>query len=273
MFPFLCQDNLNEQLLHGDESLAHQTTMKDQQSTHCGPYPSSCNKSYTNMKVLKEGQSIHSQKRPFSLFREENGFRAYKCVSQLALQFSCEVCSKQFKFESDLKNHQYTHIEETPFSCAVYCGAYPSCSNKSYTNMKVLEERQFIHSEKQALSLFREENGFRAYKCISPLAFRFSCEVCSKSFRYRSDLRNHQLTHGEERQFSCAVCNKLFKRLKDVEVHQRMHSEERPFPCDLCNKSFKSHFCRKRHQLSHKSEHQDSVAIMPQPATMLATTN
>jgi KRAB domain-containing zinc finger protein len=100
MIPFLYHNNLNEQPLHSDESLALQTTSKDHQRTYSGAhsyYFDMCNKPFTSKNVLNVHQCIHGDEWPLS----------------------CIVCSKLFRFRSALRRHQRSHSEERPVSCDV----------------------------------------------------------------------------------------------------------------------------------------------------------
>ncbi|NXW12022.1 ZN189 protein, partial [Fregetta grallaria] len=52
----------------------------------------------------------------------------------------------------------------------------------------------------------------------------YKCSDCGRSFRWNSDLINHQRTHTGERPYKCLKCGKSFKRNSDLTVHQRIHT-------------------------------------------------
>jgi uncharacterized Zn-finger protein len=66
----------------------------------------------------------------------------------------------------------------------------------------------------------------------------FSCNICNKSFIYRSNIENHIRVHTGERPFSCDICKKSFAQLTNLNTHMRVHSGERPFSCEECGKMF-----------------------------------
>lgn len=58
----------------------------------------------------------------------------------------------------------------------------------------------------------------------------WTCDVCSKMFRKKFNLRSHMATHSDERKFSCSMCDLSFARASDRNRHERTH-EEPGFVC------------------------------------------
>uniref|UniRef100_A0A2K5XGZ7 Zinc finger and SCAN domain containing 5B n=1 Tax=Mandrillus leucophaeus TaxID=9568 RepID=A0A2K5XGZ7_MANLE len=80
------------------------------------------------------------------------------------------------------------------------------------------------------------------------------CDVCSKSFKYFSQLSIHRRSHTGERPFQCDLCWKRFLQPSDLRVHQRVHTGERPYSCDVCQKRFAHESTLQGHKRIHTGE-------------------
>ncbi|CAG7706988.1 unnamed protein product [Allacma fusca] len=80
------------------------------------------------------------------------------------------------------------------------------------------------------------------------------CELCGLAFKSILNLRSHQKhTHSTERLFLCNICGKAFKRNQHLLDHQIVtHSDSREFKCEECNKSFKSKRNLRQHLHLHE---------------------
>ena len=110
----------------------------------------------------------------------------------------------------------------------------------------------------------------------------FSCDSCSKQFKLKSHLKQHQILHA--RYLVCYPCKygdcpRTFRRLKTLQdhhthdhlgrsrfqcrftgcghsyqsrsnlvIHERTHTGERPFVCNVCRFSFASKGNLKKHE-------------------------
>ncbi|KAM4557387.1 uncharacterized protein V3H82_017141 [Fundulus diaphanus] len=94
--------------------------------------------------------------------------------------------------------------------------------------------------------------GSESQPCTDSNKMSLKCDVCGKSWDYKSQLKRHYKTHMEEKPFSCQTCGKSFTQLSHLNSHMRTHTGERPFSCQKCGKSF-SHMCSlKLHMAIHK---------------------
>ena len=81
----------------------------------------------------------------------------------------------------------------------------------------------------------------------------FICEVCSKEFQFKEQIRNHRKVHSEII-FGCDLCNKLFKTKDGLVKHVKIHTGEKLFTCSTCGKSFADPSSCKNHEKYQHAE-------------------
>lgn len=63
----------------------------------------------------------------------------------------------------------------------------------------------------------------------------FTCAICSKAFSNANSLRQHKITHTEERKHHCTLCQRTFKRRNGLLQHLKgFHLQVKPFACPVC---------------------------------------
>lgn len=77
----------------------------------------------------------------------------------------------------------------------------------------------------------------------------FPCLICDKSFKTAGSLKEHKLSHIDEKNFGCDVCHKSFKTKKQLAAHSKFHTAQRTFVCSVCQKGFKMNQHLKKHSL------------------------
>jgi DNA-directed RNA polymerase subunit RPC12/RpoP len=51
----------------------------------------------------------------------------------------------------------------------------------------------------------------------------YSCQMCSKRFKWRSHWKSHERIHTGERPFQCEICGKAFTRSDGLQSHKKVH--------------------------------------------------
>lgn len=137
----------------------------------------------------------------------------------------CHNCGKVYKSKISFKSHvnsscgQARHLTaEQKFTCD-YC-------SKQYSHKGSLRVHiQFEHGN---------------WKC-------HICYCCGKKLNSLSKLKEHIVTHTQEKKFNCEICNGNFVTKKSLEYHTRIHTGVKPYKCPHCNKSFLSASRRSTH--------------------------
>lgn len=82
----------------------------------------------------------------------------------------------------------------------------------------------------------------------------FQCDKCDKTYKIRSSLNSHKVTHNAEKMYKCDECDKAFHYSTPLQNHKRIHSDERPYRCQSCNASFRSKANLRYHERVHTGE-------------------
>ena len=89
----------------------------------------------------------------------------------------------------------------------------------------------------------------QVYRC-------FCVQVCEGRYRTAALLRAHRRRHtSDASRHVCEICGRTFMYRSNLEVHSAVHTSERAFPCSTCGKSFKTASTLSAHQVSHHNHH------------------
>nr|XP_020466554.1 zinc finger protein 420-like isoform X2 [Monopterus albus]XP_020466555.1 zinc finger protein 420-like isoform X2 [Monopterus albus]XP_020466556.1 zinc finger protein 420-like isoform X2 [Monopterus albus]XP_020466557.1 zinc finger protein 420-like isoform X2 [Monopterus albus]XP_020466558.1 zinc finger protein 420-like isoform X2 [Monopterus albus] len=110
-------------------------------------------------------------------------------------RFHCQICQKEFAYNSTFSVHMRTHTDERPFECTK-CG-------KRFRQLPHLQDHERIHS------------GLRP----------FCCWICGKSFSVAARLTEHARTHSGEKPYPCHHCPAAFRSRSNLDKHIRLHGE------------------------------------------------
>ncbi|KPI93564.1 Zinc finger protein 358 [Papilio xuthus] len=171
--------------------------------------------------------------------------------------FECNKCGKKFTYISALKRHQKQHERTGTVEC-------DKCNHTFKDAVLLQRHMKYAH---EGTHICKEcEAQFSSYQALrihmlthKPKSERkYSCRYtdCNKTFNFSHHLKYHEMTHTNSRQHFCDICGKGFIQSHNLKVHIKTHEASKRLLCEMpnCTKKFKSESARKRHYARHKKE-------------------
>jgi KRAB domain-containing zinc finger protein len=142
------------------------------------------------------------------------------------------------------------HIEEVhsslefKFKCGSHCGrtfrtlrAYKNHLNK-IKKKKCKICRKEVTDLSQHMSYVHGTNE-KPYECL----------VCSKRFKIKGNLKNHEGIH--DKKFQCEICSRKFALNTELKDHLKLHENPDLFRCNICLRNVTSKQKLKKHLKTH----------------------
>ncbi|XP_069615141.1 transcription factor IIIA isoform X3 [Ranitomeya imitator] len=178
-------------------------------------------------------------------------------------------CGQQFRKHNQLKLHQYIHTNQHPFKCS-----HEGC-DKSFALPSKLKRHEKIHAgypcQKDSTCPFVGNTWSEYLKHAAAVHSDVTCNVCNRTFKSKSNLKDHKKIHREERiVYRCPRedCDRTYTTKFNLKSHiLSFHENLRSFVCEHegCGKTFAMKQSLARHVNTHDPVRKKMV--MPPPPT------
>ncbi|CAG9768990.1 unnamed protein product [Ceutorhynchus assimilis] len=202
-----------------------------------------------------------------------------------ALKFTCNVCSKSYKFQKNLDRHKcidsiieqesttnkernetdYTVntkrslkkarlLKPLKFTCNICSNSYKF--QKNLDRHKCIDSKEFI-SIKQESATNKRINDTDAIDGDLPNKdenILESLTVKTDDYVDQDDAKDHSEDSDFAAEYTCDTCNQSFKYKSLLIKHQQKHTKDRPFLCNICGKGYADKYGLKSHLSTHSDD-------------------
>ncbi|XP_050356087.1 zinc finger protein 93-like [Nymphalis io] len=226
-----------------------------------------CNQNIKRNTLTQHIKYVHNSKPQCNVcsktFANQNNLKRHMMIHSGIKDFECDICLKRFHQKITMQTHRLTHIN--PFTCS-QCGI--KFENKSdlasHRGSDECSKSRIMKVKEELMKTVKQEVTTNFGKLLG-----YACSLCKKMFSVESALEQHvESTHIVEsecqdaekglkkstKRFECCICGKGCASQAMLIMHERVHTNERPFPCQLCSLRFKTKTHLRTHQLTHTRE-------------------
>ncbi|XP_050079138.1 zinc finger protein 845-like [Anopheles maculipalpis] len=216
-----------------DKQFKYAQDLKVHMRHHDDPKPFKCDQCASAFRfpgALRSHRILHQNELPFKCdvcgngFRFENSLRVHKRLHSGVKQFRCDICAREFATKAPMLRHMKVHENGKEMACSV-CGMvyYKKVDleihqSKEHPNHESMAGKvKPIYSCEQCGKEFTKKSNLKAHSYTHEEVYRFTCKLCSQSFKQHAGLRNHMINnHKQTSQVSTATAE-LIDRIENVQ--------------------------------------------------------
>ncbi|XP_041348804.1 zinc finger protein 267-like [Gigantopelta aegis] len=169
---------------------------------------------------------------------------------------TCEICSKSYCCEGDLRDHMNVAHSNAKFLC-YQCGKEFSCRSSLLRHTQVTHELRYKYKCEVCSQQFTDRRKMADHMDKHTGARNHVCHICGMAYRYRPRLAVHLRRHQNPEPLQCEYCKKTFKNSDTLRVHIMGKHLDRKYPCPYCGKDFIWHKSMSHHKKRCRSRPPD----------------
>ena len=142
-----------------------------------------------------------------------------------------------------MKSHLLTHTGEKPHKCD-HCGKQYRYKDSLKAHIRDHTGEKFQCKTKSCDKEFNRRSDLKEHENIhldDREAFNLACSICETKFLKKKQLSNHMEVHRITVD-PCGSCGKVLKNVACLRSHMRNHTTPKNFSCGTCGKAFKRNF-------------------------------
>lgn len=174
------------------------------------------------------------------------------------LKFFCQPCQLTFERPSLYARHMRYHhpSDDLPLSCSQCPKRFAiPLQLRLHKNQHLSADLKFKYPCPHCGKKFTKANSVKTHIQARHLRLRpFICEHCGATFATKGALKDHNLTHTDERTVACSQCPKMFKSLAKVKEHEHAIHSDIKYPCPHCDALLNTKKSLRMHKLVHTDE-------------------
>ncbi|XP_018579470.1 zinc finger protein 62 homolog [Anoplophora glabripennis] len=170
---------------------------------------------------------------------------------------TCAKCNIRFKTYHQKRLHDrscHSPVQKKDKTCRICPGASFKTEEEYLLHVRDIHKGKLIDCYMCNVcgKTFKTRSELRQHinsKCGTEKLF--TCKVCGQKLMSAGSLYNHMRRHSDMASFMCRFCAKLFHTAGQLKVHERIHTQQKDFVCDVCGKGF----CHRQSLITHSTVH------------------
>lgn len=156
------------------------------------------------------------------------------------IRFPCHLCDLKFLKFKTLEKHLLVHLNKS-FHDINWQSEDLVQLRKEIQNVFEAESEEFGTSRASSECDDTKNEDLESTEPQTKKQNFYQCNIdgCLRTFRYRtSQIMHEKCIHSDERSFTCEICSKTFKTKSNLNVHIKVHKNQRDHHCQICKQSF-----------------------------------